>query len=205
MMMKHYIAVAATALALAACSEKKEQPTPPAPKETPALQPVTLPQGFYKATSGGAELIDPAYGFNNVITTLGRNTCLRVIDGKTNAEHAHVELRLDKPPEERVRGYVRKDELRPAPECRKIAARGPFIGDPETPTGYRLLSDAFLYATTAGGGAVGHLLKGDCVKIEETRPSEQQTRLSATIEGRALSGWAFDAKIDLNTRCALGM
>lgn len=203
MMMKHYIAAALAGIALTACSEQKQQPAP-APVETETSKPVNLPQGFYKATSGKAHLIDPAYGFENILTTLGKNTCLKVIDGMTNKDHAHVETRLDAPPEERVRGYVLKSELTPAPECRE-KVKGPFVGSPENPTGYRLLSNAILYATKQGGEPVGHLLKGDCVKIEEQIRPEQQTRLSATIGGRALSGWAFDAKIDPNTKCALGL
>ena len=197
------ITAAFAGLALSACSEKKEQPAP-APVETPTPEPVNLPLGFYKATSGTANLIDPANGFENIIATLDKNMCLKVIDGMTNEDHAHVETRLDAPPEDRVRGYVLKSELTPAPQCRE-SVQAPFVGNPENPTGFRLLSNAILYATREGGSPVGHLLKDDCVKIEEIRGREQFTKLSATVGGRALSGWAFDAKIDLNTRCALGL
>lgn len=203
MIHKHWIAAALAGLALTACSEKKEQPAP-APVEMPTPEPVNLPLGFYKATSGTAKLIDPLHGVENILVTLDKDTCLKVIDSTTNADHAHVETRLDAPPEDRVRGYVLKNALTSAPECRETMP-GPFVGNPENPTGYRLLSNAILYATRQGGNPVGHLLKDDCVKIEETLGSEQFTRMSATIGGRALTGWAFDAKIDLNTRCALGL
>lgn len=204
MMMKHYIAAALAGLALSACSEQKQQPSAPAPITTGESERVDLPSGFYRATSGRAHLIDPAYGFENIIATLDKHTCLKVIDGQTNKDHAHVELRLAAAPEDRVQGYVLKNELSPAPDCREPVT-GPPIGNLENPTGYRLLSNAILYATRQGGEPVGHLLRGDCVKIEEQIRPEQQTRLSATVGGRALSGWVFDAKIDPNTRCALGL
>lgn len=204
MMIKHYVAAALAGLALTACSEQQEQPPAPAPVETAESKPVNLEQGFYRAASGTAHLIDPAYGFDNVIATLGKHTCIKVIDGVTNKDHAHVEVHLASLPEDRVRGYVLKSELTRAPDCTE-AVQGPFVGDPANPTGYRLLSNAILYATKQGGDPVGHLLAGDCVKIEEQIRPEQQTRLSATIGGRALQGWAFDAKIDPNAKCALGM
>jgi hypothetical protein len=204
MMMKHYIAAALAGLALSACSEQKQQPSAPAPIATEEPKPVNLPLGFYRATSGKAQLIDPAYGFENIVATLNKNTCLKVIDGLTNKDHARVELRLAFAPEDRVQGYVLKSELSPAPDCRELV-KGPPMGDPANPTGYRLFSNAILYATKQGGEPVGRLRAGDCVKIEEQIRPEQQTRLSATVGGHALSGWTFDAKIDPNNKCALGL
>lgn len=109
-----HFAAALAGFALTACSEEKHTATP---KETQVRKPINLQEGFYKTLRDNADLVDPAYGFNNIITSLSKGSCLRVADGVTNPEYAYVETLLYRSPEERVRGMVLKRDLMPAPEC----------------------------------------------------------------------------------------
>ena len=203
------IAAVMAGLSVTGCSDKKE--AEPAKTETPAeTKPdLTLSQGFYKPANDKAELLDYAHGQFNQIARLDKSTCVRVIDGQGEQETARVELPVEAAPDQRIGGFVRKTDLTPAPECEGLAKN---FSDsavnppaPDSKEGYRLRSTAFLYPTIHGGKPTAQLLAGDCVKVEKVIQSEDQYRLIATISGRTVSGWAFDAKVDLDSACRLGL
>lgn len=192
----------------------------PAQLETPVPQPQkpaapNLPAGHYRPSVDIANVWVGASGALRVTDSFDRGTCIEVTNGDGNYEYAAVKINIEG--RNPLRGFMKKDELRAAPECAAISRRfaqeaqeraaAPVLSlDPPAPvgpaTGVTLRTGVFLFDQPVHGqSATARLEAGDCVKIGEIRPSQAWTQVTSRVRGRVVTGWATMLNIDPMKPC----
>lgn len=192
----------------------------PAQIETPVPQPQrpavpSIPAGHYRPSVDIANVWVGASGALRITDAFDRGTCIEVINGSGDYEYAAVKINIEG--RNPVRGFMKKDELRAAPECAAISrsfaqeaqerAAAPVTPlDPPAPqgpaTGVTLRTGVFLYEQPVHGqSAKTRLEAGDCVKIGEVRPSQAWTQVTSRVRGQVVTGWATMLNVDPMAPC----
>lgn len=196
-MTKHYLAAALAGLALTACSEKQEKAATPPQQD--ALQ-----EGFYRATNGTAAVFDTPNGPYRYVRGISADTCVRVTENGDVGDFVRAEILG----EERAlfdigNKYLRKDELRRAPECAALVASFDASATSlKSGQGYTLKYDTALHGETPST-LNGYLSRGDCVRMGENPAGARTVRVAAHIPGTIMTGNIDAYAIDPAKTCKL--
>lgn len=161
----------------------------------PALAP-----GFYRPSKDIAEFYQGPSGALRVKAAFHSGTCVEVINGDAGYPYAAVRLRSDDTPPQSMQGFMKKEDLRAAPECAATNTQAPVprieapTGPEGTKDGYILNTEVILYKSPEGREPVAVLRPGQCIKVEGVRASESWTHLSAYTERGRVDGWGMDVQ-----------